>query len=127
MEMLNAKLKPLSKYGDQVPQIHEFAKKNNLESGVIVGAALIVLSIFTIIFFGTTLLTLGITVIYPATQSIKAIQSEGKHDDQEWLTYWIIFGLFTLADDFLGFLLNMIPYYFWIKLLFFVYLFLPQT
>ena len=73
MEMLNAKLKPLSKYGDQVPQIQEFAKKNGLESGVIVGAALIVLSIFTIIFFGTTLLTLGITVIYPATQSIKAI------------------------------------------------------
>jgi uncharacterized membrane protein YbaN (DUF454 family) len=43
------------------------------------------------------------------------------------LTYWIIFGIFTLLDDFLGFILNMIPYYFWIKLAFFVFLFAPQT
>lgn len=43
------------------------------------------------------------------------------------MTYWIIFGIFTLLDDFAGCLLNMIPYYFWIKLVFFIYLFAPQT
>lgn len=127
MEILNQKLKPLSKYGDQVPQIKAFAQQQKLESGVIVGLALVVLSLITLIFFGTTILTLGITVLYPAAQSIKAIESNGKDDDKEWLTYWIIFGLFTLIDDFFGFVLAMIPYFFWIKLAFFVFLFAPQT
>jgi receptor expression-enhancing protein 5/6 len=66
-------------------------------------------------------------VIYPAAQSIKAIESHSKDDDKEWLTYWIIFGLFTLIDDFFGCILAMIPYFFFIKLGFFVYLFAPQT
>ena len=127
MEILNQKLKPLSKYGDQVPQIKAFAQQQKLESGVIVGAALVVLSLITLIFFGTTILTLGITVLYPAAQSIKAIESKGKDDDKEWLTYWIIFGLFTLIDDFFGWILSIIPYFFWIKLAFFVFLFAPQT
>jgi receptor expression-enhancing protein 5/6 len=77
--------------------------------------------------FGATILTLSITVLYPAAKSIQALETEKTEDDKEWLTYWIIFGIFTLLDDFLGFLLNLIPYYFWFKLLFFVYLFAPQT
>ena len=103
------------------------AKKNNIESGVILGAFLLVLSLITLIFFGTTLLTLGITVLYPAVQSVKAIESSGKEDDKIWLTYWIIFGSFTLIDDFFGWALAIIPYFFWIKLAFFLYLLAPQT
>ena len=60
--------------------------------------------------------------------SIKAIETKAlTDDDKEWLTYWIIFGIFSLTEDFFGFLLNMIPYFFWIKLGFFLYLSAPQT
>ena len=48
-------------------------------------------------------------------------------DDKEWLTYWIIFGLSSLLDDFFGFILSYIPYFYWIKLIFFAYLLAPQT
>jgi hypothetical protein len=41
------------------------------------------------------------------------------------LTYWIIFGLFTVLDDFLGWFLAFIPYFFWLKLAFFVFLLAP--
>ena len=91
------------------------------------GSGLFVGSIATLLFFGSTILTLGITVIYPAAQSIKAIESHGKNDDKEWLTYWISYGVFTLLDDFFGWLLEMIPYFYWIKLVFFIFLFAPQT
>ncbi len=127
MDIINAKLKPLSKFGDSIPQIKQVATNLNVESGVIVGAAGLVFSLITLILFGTSILTLCITVLYPAAMSIKAIETESTEDDKEWLTYWIIFGIFTLLDDFLGFILNMIPYFFWIKLVFFVYLFAPQT
>lgn len=30
--------------------------------------------------------------------SIKAVQSAGKDDDTQWLTYWIVFGLFTVIE-----------------------------
>lgn len=127
MELVNAKLRPLSVLGDKVPQIKEFARNAGIESGVIVAAAGLVLSLITLCVLGATILTLAITVLYPAAKSIQALETQSTDDDKEWLTYWIIFGIFTLLDDFAGFILNMIPYYFWIKLVFFIYLFAPQT
>merc|ERR1711974_374875 len=35
---------------------------------------------------------------FPAYMSIKAVQSAGKDDDTQWLTYWIVFGLFTVIE-----------------------------
>jgi receptor expression-enhancing protein 5/6 len=127
MDILNARLRPLSALGDKVPQIKEFARNAGIESGVIVAAGGAVLSLVTLCIFGATILTLAITVLYPAAKSIQALETHSTDDDKEWLTYWIIFGIFTLLDDFAGFLLSMIPYYFWIKLAFFVYLFAPMT
>lgn len=122
MEIVSEKFRPLSKYGDRVPQIKEVAQKLGVETGVLLGGAGLLISVIVFALFGTAILTLSITVLYPAAMSIKAIESEGTDDDQEWLTYWIIFGLFSLLDDFFGCILNMIPYFFWLKLGFFVYL-----
>jgi len=127
MDILNARLRPLSALGDKVPQIKDFARNAGIESGVIVAAGGAVLTLVTLCVFGATILTLAITVLYPAAKSIQALETHRTDDDKEWLTYWIIFGVFTLLDDFAGFLLSMIPYYFWIKLAFFVYLFAPMT
>lgn len=68
-----------------------------------------------------------ITVIYPAMQSIKAIETDGGEDDKYWLTYWIIFGVLSLLDEFGGIILGLIPFYFYIKLGFFVFLMHPKT
>lgn len=110
-----------------MPQIKDLAKKAGVESGVVVGAGALVALLVTFIIFGSTILTLTITVLYPSVKSIKAIESTGDTDDKEWLTYWIIFGLFTLIDDFTCCFLGLIPYYYWIRLAFFVYLLAPQT
>jgi receptor expression-enhancing protein 5/6 len=89
---------------------------------------LLLILLITILFFGIgNILTLLITVLYPAARSILALESGGTEDDKEWLTYWIIFGLFSLVDDFFGFILSYIPYFYWIKLALFAYLLLPQT
>ena len=86
-----------------------------------------VASLLILILFGGTILTVVFTVLYPSIQSIKAIESNGEDDDKEWLTYWTIFGLFHLVDEFAGFVLNFIPFYFYIRLAFFVFLMAPQT
>lgn len=88
-----------------MPQIKDLAKKAGVESGVILGGVAAVTGLITLILFGATILTLFITVLYPSVKSIQALESVGKDDDKEWLTYWIIFGIFTLLDDFCGYIL----------------------
>lgn len=119
--------KPLNKYADKVPQLVDVSKKAGVESGVLLAGVLLVSSLLILIFFGGTILTVIFTVLYPSIQSIKAIESKGEDDDKEWLTYWTIFGLASLMDDFGGFLLSFIPFYYYLRLAFFVYLMAPQT
>ena len=38
-----------------------------------------------------------------------------------------MFGLFNIVDQFAGFILHFIPFYFFLKLMFLVYLFHPDT
>lgn len=50
----------------------------------------------------------------------------GESDDKQWLTYWILFSIITLADATIGFALEFIPFYHILKLALFVALFHPQ-
>jgi hypothetical protein len=70
MDLLNQKLKPLSPIANKVPQIEQLAKQYGIESGVILGAGILVGLLVTFILFGSTILTLTITVLYPAFKSI---------------------------------------------------------
>ena len=127
MEKVEKICKPLEKYAEKVPQLIDLSKKAGVSSGILLAGLLLVGGVFVFIFFGATILTLSFTVLYPSIQSIKAIESKGEDDDKEWLTYWTIFGVFSLIDDFGGFLLQFIPYYSWFKLALLVYLMAPQT
>lgn len=127
MDKLKQIARPLKLYADKVPQLVDLSKKVGQEAEVLLLAILSVASIVILILFGGTIFTLVLTVVYPAIQSIKAIESEGGDDDKEWLTYWTIFGIATLADEFAGFLLTFIPFYFYLRPIFFVFLMAPQT
>jgi receptor expression-enhancing protein 5/6 len=66
-------------------------------------------------------------ILYPAIWSIKAIESKDADDDKQWLTYWVVFAVFTFIDLFSGFILRFIPFYFFVKLLFLIWCFMPNT
>ena len=127
MDKVKEIAKPLNKYAEKVPQLVDISKKIGQEPGVLLLAIILVSSVVVLVLFGGTIFTLCLTVIYPAIQSIKAIESDGGDDDKEWLTYWTIFGIATLADEFAGFLLTFIPFYFYLRPVFFVFLMAPQT
>ena len=65
-------------------------------------------------------------IVIPALLSMKALESQDTEDDKQWLTYWIVFGIFTFIDLFTNFLLKFIPFYFVLKILFLIWLFLPS-
>ena len=41
--------------------------------------------------------------------------------------YWVCYGLFSVVDQFAGFILSFIPFYHLLKLVFLVYLYHPKS
>ena len=64
---------------------------------------------------------------YPTFKSIIALESPSVDDDKQWLTYWCIFGIFSVLDEFGAFILSYIPYYYFIKVCLLIWLFNPLT
>ncbi|KAI7823959.1 TB2/DP1, HVA22 family-domain-containing protein [Kickxella alabastrina] len=85
--------------------------------------------IFSMVFFNIAapLLVNLIGFGYAAYATMHAIESPGKEDDAQWLTYWVVYGFLNVVEYFTRVLTYWIPFYFVIKLGFIVWLMLPAT
>merc|ERR1711934_1348781 len=63
--------------------------------------------------------------VFPAYASIKAIESVSKDDDTQWLTYWVVFGLFTVLEFFSPTILWAFSWYYVVKFFFILWLMSP--
>lgn len=57
--------------------------------------------------------TLGF--LYPAYVSVHAIESKTKEDDTKWLTYWVVFALFSVFEYFSDLIVRWFPLYWLVK------------
>ena len=89
--------------------------------------SLVACVLFVMFGVGQSYITNTIGVAYPAFMSFVALESAGTEDDKQWLTYWVCFGAFNIVDQFAGLILQFIPFYYFLKLGFLVYLFHPST
>lgn len=65
---------------------------------------------------------------YPLYASFKALRTEETDDDTQWLTYWVVYGFFTVIESFADiFLVRWIPMYHLMKLFFLLWCMLPST
>lgn len=71
-------------------------------------------------------ITCVVGIALPLFWSIKAIESNEKDDDKQWLTYWAVYACFTFFDLFAT-IIEIIPFYFFIKLTFLIWCFMPNT
>ncbi|XP_042563199.1 receptor expression-enhancing protein 5-like [Clupea harengus] len=56
---------------------------------------------------------------------IKAIESATKDDDTKWLTYWVVYGVFSVAEFFADIFLSWFPFYYMFKGAFLVWCMAP--
>ncbi|WOK97601.1 HVA22-like protein a [Canna indica] len=67
-----------------------------------------------------------ITLVYPLHASVKAIESKSPVDDQQWLTYWVLYSLLTLFELTFAKLILWLPFWPYAKLIFNCWLVLPH-
>ncbi|GAA0151301.1 membrane traffic protein [Lithospermum erythrorhizon] len=72
-----------------------------------------------------TLIGPGMSLLYPLYASMRAIESPSTVDDQQWLTYWVIYSFITLFELSFWKVLQWLPFWSYMKLLFCMWLTLP--
>ncbi|XP_020267549.1 HVA22-like protein f [Asparagus officinalis] len=67
----------------------------------------------------------GVMLLYPLYASIRAIESPSSLDDQQWLTYWVLYSLITLFELSTWKVLQWFPLWPYMKLVVCLWLVLP--
>ena len=106
--------------------IQKISDATGLPQHKVLQYALVALIMFVVFGIGSSVITNLIGVAYPCFMSFYALESEGADDDKQWLTYWVVFGLFSIADQFAGFILHFIPFYYVLKVAVLIWLFHPS-
>ena len=107
--------------------LERISEVTGLPRDKIIKFAFIGLVLFVVFGVGQAIVTTLLGVAYPVFMSFGALESSDQGDDQQWLTYWVVFGLFNMIDQFAGFILRFIPFYYVLKLAILIWLFHPKT
>ncbi|KAH7311579.1 TB2/DP1, HVA22 family-domain-containing protein [Stachybotrys elegans] len=65
--------------------------------------------------------------LFPIFASYKALKTSDPAQLTPWLMYWVVFSCCILVESWVSFILFWIPFYGYVRLLFLLYLILPQT
>ncbi|KAI3996887.1 hypothetical protein MKX01_021163 [Papaver californicum] len=72
-----------------------------------------------------TLVGPGVMLLFPLYASMRAIESPSTVDDQQWLTYWILYSFITIFELSFYKFLAWVPFWPFIKLVICLWLVLP--
>ena len=103
------------------------AAKIGVDPGLLVTGVMFVIIFLVAVGVCGNLLVSIVGFLYPAYRSFKALESEDKADDTQWLTYWVVYAFFTVFDEMTSWILNLMPFYFMIKLVLMIWMFWPTT
>lgn len=112
---------------DKFPVLQKAQEATGVEKLYLVAAGSAVLLLLLLVGFGAGLICNLVGFAYPAYASFKAVESDNKKDDVQWLTYWVVYACFNIVEVFSDFLLYWIPFYYAFKLGFLLWLFMPST
>jgi receptor expression-enhancing protein 5/6 len=119
---LEKKLKEKNQFTDLLELVEKKTGVDRLYLVLAVGAVIVLWLIFG---YGAQLLCQVIGFLYPAYKSVKAIESAAKDDDTQWLTYWVVFGFFSILEFGFDLFLFWVPLYWFLKCCFLMWCMWP--
>ncbi|EMR63545.1 putative protein yop-1 protein [Eutypa lata UCREL1] len=112
--------KELSKY----PALNNIEKQTSVPKVYAVLGAGALYFFFIVFNLGGQLLTNLAGFVVPGYYSMQALFSASKVDDTQWLTYWVVFALFTVLESLIS-IVYWFPFYYTFKFVFLLWLSLP--
>ncbi|PLB51854.1 hypothetical protein P170DRAFT_351693 [Aspergillus steynii IBT 23096] len=113
-------------------ELSKYPVLNNLERQTSVPKVYVILGLIGIYFFlvffniaGEFLVNLAGFII-PAYYSLNALFTAGTADDTQWLTYWVVYALFTVVESAIS-APYWFPFYYIFKFALVLWMALPQT
>lgn len=67
------------------------------------------------------------SIIYPAYGSFKAVRNKNLKEYLKWIVYWIVYAFFTCFELLTDAVMSWFPFYYEIKVIFFIWLLGPST
>jgi len=110
-----------------VQKLEEVASATGQPKSIVAGGGAVVLLLLFLFLCPQPLVFTVVGVFYPTYASLKMLADEKTDKAQMWLTYWLLFTSFKVAMGPLDFFLSFIPFYFYLKLTFLLWLFYPQS
>lgn len=111
---------------DEIKPLKTLSAKLGVKPHTLLGGVFLVVILLLLLEIGSFFLSSIVGYLYPAYMSFKAIESKDKKDDTQWLTFWVVYCVFTIADPVLSMVLSFLPCYYLFKTAFYVYLFHPK-
>ncbi len=95
--------------------------------GIFVIWGLIIVIFFVYFNIFDSIITNLVGTLYPAFWTIKSLEKKSTEEQKKWLTYWVVFGSFIIVDMGSPVIVKFIPFYFVLKILFLMWLFMPVS
>eukprot|EP00834_Sanchytrium_tribonematis_P000145 NODE_3_length_80033_cov_0.932970.p62 type:complete len:135 gc:universal NODE_3_length_80033_cov_0.932970:29812-29408(-) len=118
--------KNVDEYLSRYPLLNQVEKQYGVPKAYVAEAVMGLSAFLLILDVAGKALSNLIGLLYPVNKSLQAIKSTQKDDDTKWLTYWIVYATFATVESFTDILMSWIPFYYTAKVLFLLYLSLPQ-